>query len=168
LPFNVITGSDAPGFGNVDGVPGDRPNIINSSILDTSVDDPDTSRPILNPAFFSSDIAPGASGNVGNATFRKDSVYNWDAALYRSFRIGKSENTAVFRIESLNLMNHPQFNIPGNNLVEETFGKITITSNKGLQIQFSLRLNFYKQLKTRLKAANYALEYLSMARFTMA
>ena len=32
-PFTVVSGSDAPGFGNVDGNGGDRPNLVDPSIL---------------------------------------------------------------------------------------------------------------------------------------
>jgi hypothetical protein len=28
IPFNVVTGSDVPGFGNVDGNGNDRPNLL--------------------------------------------------------------------------------------------------------------------------------------------
>ena len=36
-PFTVVSGSDAPGFGNVDGSTGDRPHIIDASILGTTI-----------------------------------------------------------------------------------------------------------------------------------
>jgi hypothetical protein len=43
-PFTVSTGSDAPGFGNVDGIGGDRPNVVDPSILGRTIGNPDTSR----------------------------------------------------------------------------------------------------------------------------
>jgi len=142
VPFLINTGSDAPGYGNVDGVGGDRPNILNRSILGLTIDNPHTSTSILNRAFFDTNIAPGGRGNIGNRVFRKDPVYNWNAAISRIFHIGKSENSVQFLMEFLNLLNHPQFDIPGINVVEESFGKITNTLNKGRQIQFSMRINF--------------------------
>ena len=42
MPFTVITGSDGPGSGNVDGVNGDRPNILDPSILGMANSNPDS------------------------------------------------------------------------------------------------------------------------------
>ena len=41
-PFNVVTGSDGPGFGNVDGSGNDRPNLLNPSVLGRTIGNPDT------------------------------------------------------------------------------------------------------------------------------
>jgi hypothetical protein len=47
LPFTVITGSDGPGFGNVDGSNGDRPNVVDTSVLGRTYGDPNTSGALL-------------------------------------------------------------------------------------------------------------------------
>jgi len=44
MPFTVNSGSDAPGFGNVDGNGNDRPNLVDPSILGRAAGDPDKSR----------------------------------------------------------------------------------------------------------------------------
>ena len=48
-PFNVEVGSDAPGFGNVDGTYGDRPTLLDPSILGRTIGNPDTSRELASP-----------------------------------------------------------------------------------------------------------------------
>ena len=142
--FHPHTGSDSPGFGNVDGQTSDRPNILNPDILGTSPDDPDTSQSIFNRAFFdTTTIPPGGRGNIGYNTFRKDGTNNWNFAVGKMFQFaGGRERTLQFRAEFINLFNHAQFAKPGVQISIPTFGQITNTINKGRQVQFSLRLNF--------------------------
>ncbi|MCH8268159.1 MAG: hypothetical protein IH846_11620, partial [Acidobacteria bacterium] len=143
--FHPHTGSDAPGFGNVDGQTSDRPHILRPDILGMSLDDPDTSQSIFDRAFFDTDIPHGdkGRGNIGYNTFRKDGTNNWNFAVGKLFRFaGGRERTLRFRAEFINLLNHAQFAKPGVQLSIPTFGQITNTVNKGRQVQFSLRLNF--------------------------
>ncbi|MCZ6490749.1 MAG: hypothetical protein O7A06_09485, partial [Acidobacteria bacterium] len=140
--FHPHTGSDAPGFGNVDGQTSDRPHILRPDILGMSLDDPDTSQSIFDRAFFDTDIPAGGRGNIGYNTFRKDGTNNWNFAVGKLFRFaGGRERTLRFRAEFINLLNHAQFAKPGVQLSIPTFGQITNTVNKGRQVQFSLRLN---------------------------
>ncbi len=44
VAYHFHTGSDAPGYGNVDGNTQDRPNILNPSLPGKSLDNPDRSR----------------------------------------------------------------------------------------------------------------------------
>ncbi len=157
-PFHVRTGSDAPGFGNVDGNTQDRPNILNPALLGKSVDNPDTAPlllgadtckaptpaiPYLHCKYFDANIPVGGRGNLGRNTFRKDRTWNTNFALGRTFRLrGGGERSLQFRSEFYNLFNRPQFDKPGNQLSSETVGQITNTVNKGRQVQFSLKLNF--------------------------
>ena len=140
-PYHIHSGSDA--VGNLDGVSHDRPNITNPSILGKSVDNPDTSKTILDRSFFNNNIPPGGRGNLGYNTFRKDGTNNWNIAIGRTFHLpGGRENSLNFRTEFVNLFNHAQFEKPGVQYSSRTFGEITNTMNKGRQIQFALRLNF--------------------------
>ena len=75
-PFTLNTGSDAPGFGNVDGAGSDRPHILNPSILGSTVGDPDTSTQILNRAFFRYITPEEGAGNIGRNTFRRGAIFN--------------------------------------------------------------------------------------------
>ncbi len=143
-PFHIHTGSDGPGFGNVDGEGQDRPNILNPSILHKSVDNPDTSTIIMNPAYFNTNLPPGGRGNLGMNAFRKKGANNTNFAVGRTFRLpGDQPRSLQFRSEFINLFNRAQFD-KGGNLFSSiaTFGKITNTVNKGRQVQFTLRLNF--------------------------
>jgi hypothetical protein len=139
-PFTVQTGSDAPGFGNVDGTGGDRPNIANSSILGATVGDPNTSTQILNPANFSFLSVGQSSGNLGRNTFRRASIFNINASVSREWKWGRSY-LLRFQAEAYNLANHPQFDQPQNNLTSPSFGKITNTLNDGRVLQLGLRLS---------------------------
>ncbi len=158
VTFHLHTGSDAVGYGNVDGETGDRPNILNPSLLGKSFDNPataaalmgaDTCRPpgtdglpYLHCKNFDDNIPPGGRGNLGMNTFRKDGTANWNVAFGRSFRLPGGERSLDFRAEFINLFNTPQFDKPGVQLALATFGKITNTVNKGRQVQFTLKLNF--------------------------
>jgi hypothetical protein len=157
VAYHFHTGSDAPGYGNVDGNSQDRPNILNPSLLGKSLDNPDTvpgllgadtCRPpgtdglsYLHCKYFDTNIAPGGRGNLGMNTFRKDGTANWNVAVGRSFRLA-NERSLDFRSEFINFFNSPQFDKPGVQLALATFGKITNTVNRGRQVQFTMKLNF--------------------------
>jgi hypothetical protein len=66
-PFALESGSDAPGYGNVDGSSGDRPNLLDPSILGRTVGDPDTATKSLPRAAFAF-IRPGeTAGGTSSA-----------------------------------------------------------------------------------------------------
>ncbi len=140
-PCTVKIGSDAPGLGNVDGSVGDRPNILDPSILGATVGDPDTSTQILRRDRFSYIIPGQDRGNLGYNTFRKDGIENLNASLTKEWDLG-SGRTLRFRVEAFNFMNHPQFDQPQYNLSSPAFGKITNTLNDGRIFQFGIRLSF--------------------------
>jgi hypothetical protein len=158
VAYHFHTGSDAPGYGNVDGNSQDRPNILNPSLLGKSLDNPDTvtallgantcrspgtdGLPYLHCQYFDTNIPPAGRGNLGMNTFRKDGTANWNVAFGKSFRLGPGERSLDFRSEFINFFNTPQFDKPGVQLALATFGKITNTVNKGRQVQFTLKLNF--------------------------
>jgi hypothetical protein len=138
-PLTLFVGSDNPGFGNVDGSGSDRPNILDPSILGMTIGDPNTSSQIISRSRFAY-ITPGASaGNLGRGTFRKSPIANWNASLSRQWRL-PSEASLIFRVESFNFSNTPQFDEPQRNLASPSFGRITNTLNDGRVFQLSLRL----------------------------
>jgi len=140
-PFTVVTGSDAPGYGNVDGVTGDRPNLLNPSILGRAIAHPDTSMALLPRSAFAFIPLGQARGNLGYNTFRKDGVHNINAAISRSFAVG-GERKLVLRAESVNLTNTPQFASPWPELASPAFGSITNTLNDGRAFRFLVRFQF--------------------------
>ena len=140
-PFSVLAGSDAPGFGNVDGSQSDTPLVEDVSILGRSIDDPDTSFARLPTSAFSFIRPTDLRGNLGRNTFRRDGIANINMAVSKSWPLG-GDNTLLFRAESLNFTNHPQFEEPGSSLAQGNFGKITNTLNDGRTFRFTLRFTF--------------------------
>ncbi len=140
-PFSLNTGSDAPGFGNVDGMSGDRPNVLDPSVLGNVIDHPDRSRQLLPRSAFGF-IRPGDErGNIGRNTFRRGPIRNLNASLSGQWKLPK-ERALLFRVESNNLTNTPQFAEPGFTLTDPNFGVITNTLNDGRSFRFVLRLSF--------------------------
>ena len=140
-PFEMATGGDGPGVGNVDGQGGDRPNILDPSILGRTIGHPDISSRLLPRSAFSF-IHPGEQrGSIGHHVFRKGSIANVNAALFRTWRL-RSEKTLTFRAESINFLNTPQFAEPTRDLTSPSFGRITNTLNDGRTFRFALRLGF--------------------------
>lgn len=140
-PLTLYVGSDAPGFGNVDGGSSDRPNILDPSILGRVISHPDVAPIIISRDKFQY-IQPGQfAGTLGRGTFRRARIANWNGALGKRWRIpGAAERFVQFRGEAVNLSNTPQFDEPNRNLNASAFGKITNTLNDGRVFQFSLRL----------------------------
>ncbi len=140
-PFTVRTGSDAPGSGNADGQTSDRPNVVDTSVLGARVNHPDLASAQLPRSAFAFMAPTDFAGNLGRNTFRKDGVFNVNAAVSRRFSLG-GDRTALFRAESLNVTNHPQFAEPGKDLVANNFAQITNTLNDGRTFRLLLRFEF--------------------------
>ena len=140
-PFGIRSGSDSPGIGNVDGAGSDRPNVIDASILGRVVNHPDRSKALLPTSAFEFIQPTDAGGDLGRNTFRKDSVWNINMALSRRVLLDQ-KRSLLFRAESLNALNHPQFEEPDINLASRTFGAITNTLNDGRTFRFTLRIEF--------------------------
>ncbi|RPJ56851.1 MAG: hypothetical protein EHM23_22370 [Acidobacteria bacterium] len=142
-PLTLFVGSDSPGFGNVDGSPSERPNILDPSILGMTVGDPDNAPQILRKDRFAY-IKPGEPrGNLGRATFRKSAIRNLNLALTKFWHADNGGKwTLLVRAEAYNLTNSPQFDEPQRNLTSPAFGRITNTLNDGRILQFRLQVGF--------------------------
>jgi hypothetical protein len=140
-PFQVTSGSDAPGFGNVDGNGADRPNLVDPSILGRTIGNPDTSRAMLPRSAFSYMQPTDQRGNLGRNGFRKGGIRNLNASLARTWPIGQ-EKRLTFRAESINFLNTPQFAEPGSELANANFAQITNTLNDGRTFRFLLQLGW--------------------------
>lgn len=138
MPFTVITGSDGPGSGNVDGVNGDRPNLVDVSLLGLAVNRPEVTLP---RAAFSTIAPTELAGNLGVSTFRRGGIRNLNTSLGRSWTVVR-EMKLHFRAESINFLNTPQFAEPNPDLSSPAFGKITNTLNDGRTFRLQLRLQF--------------------------
>jgi hypothetical protein len=141
-PFGVDSGSDSPGFGNADGSNGDRPNLLDPSILGRTIGNPDTAPLLLPRSAFAYFQAPAQMrGNIGRNVFRKGKIANLNASVARTWAL-RSDWTMMLRAEAINLSNTPQFADPGKSLTSPNFGQITNTLNDGRTFRFSLRLGF--------------------------
>ncbi len=146
IPFNLSTGSDGPGFGNVDGNGGDRPILLDPSILGRTIANPDTSRQLLPRTAFRfiqpSEIAAlNESGSLGRNVFRKGPIRNVNAQLTRTWNF-QHDTRLTFRAESNNFFNTPQFAEPGFELANSNFGAITNTLNEGRTFKFALQVGW--------------------------
>jgi len=140
-PFQVTAGSDAPGFGNVDGINNDRPDVVDPSVLGRTISHPDLSRQLLPRAAFRF-IEPGMPrGNLGRFTFRRGSIRNLNGMVQGQWKV-RRERTLLFRAEANNLTNTPQFAEPGSALTDPNFGVIINTLNDGRSLRFTLQYRF--------------------------
>src|SRR6266849_3094197 len=111
--FTVDSGSDGPGFGNVDGSNADRPNVVDPSILGRTIGNPDTSVRLLPRSAFRFINAPREmAGSLGRDTFRKGKIANLNASVGRTWALPRDWNMTI-RAEAINLSNTPQFAEPG-------------------------------------------------------
>lgn len=140
-PFSVETGSDGPGFGNVDGQGSDRPQLLDPAVLGRAIGNPDTSSVLLPRSAFRYLIPGEQRGNLGRNTFRRGRISNVNSAVTRTWSLA-AERTVEFRAESINLLNTPQFAEPSRELTSPSFGKITNTMNDGRSFKFLLRFRF--------------------------
>ncbi|MBI4908450.1 MAG: hypothetical protein HY820_32800 [Acidobacteria bacterium] len=141
MPFTIISGSDGPGFGNVDGTNGDRPDVVDPSILGRTIGNPDNSTAMLPRSAFRYIPIGQTRGNIGTSTFRRAGIFNWNASLSRGWTFAR-ERELTFRAETVNLTNTPQFAAPNVDLSSPSFGKITNTLNEGRTFAFTLQLKF--------------------------
>ncbi len=139
-PFGLKL-SDGAGFGNVDGVGGDRPNLLDPSILGRTIDNPDTSVAMLPRTAFGYLLPGQLAGNLGRNAFRKDGIFNVNLSLTKRWAI-EGQTSLQFRADSLNALNHPQFAEPGQQVTAATFGMITNTLNDGRAFRFNLALGW--------------------------
>lgn len=140
-PFNLKSGSDAPGFGNVDGVSGDRPNLVDPKILGRAIHHPDVSRELLPKSAFSFFPVGGVAGNLGRNVFRRGPIRNLNASLEGAWTMMRDTRFSL-RVESINLSNTPQFAEPGTSLTDPNFGVITNTLNDGRAFRMQARFSF--------------------------
>ena len=94
-PFRVRTGSDAPGFGNVDGAGNDNPILLDPSILGRTINNPDTSQKMLPQSAFSFIEPTDLRGNLGRNTFRKDGIWERQRWTLAEMVVGRGQVATV-------------------------------------------------------------------------
>ena len=132
LPFTI---NDDDALANTGG--GDRPNIVGNPHLSNP-----TVQEWFNTAAFA--FQPfGTIGNVGRDTLYTPGAVNLDFSLGKSFPLGSEKRTLQFRVESFNVLNHPNFGYPDSGLGDPSFGAISNTANyRSREIQFGLKFQF--------------------------
>jgi Carboxypeptidase regulatory-like domain/TonB dependent receptor len=126
---NSGTGRSILGFGN-----NDRPNLI----ANPELSNPTTDRWFNTGAF--AFPAPGTFGNAGRNILDGPGYQNFNASLVKNTALTEDVNLQ-FRVETFNLFNHPNFNLPDNFLGSPTFGRIS-SARDPRHIQFGLKLLF--------------------------
>jgi hypothetical protein len=139
-PFSVTT-LDGPGFGNVDGNGGDRPNLLDPAILGRTIGNPDTSVQLLPKSAFGFIQPTQEAGNLGANVFRRGGIRNVNASVARAWQVWP-EVRLTFRAESINVMNTPQFAEPGSVLGTPDFGYITNTLNDGRAFRMAVSVGW--------------------------
>lgn len=139
-PFSVTT-PDGPGYGNVDGNGGDRPNLLDQSVLGRTIGNPDTSARLLPAAAFGYMRPTDEAGTLGANTFRRGAIHNVNASLARAWQLW-SDVRMTLRAESINLLNTPQFAEPGSVLGTPEFGTITNTLNDGRTFRLNVSIGW--------------------------
>jgi Carboxypeptidase regulatory-like domain/TonB dependent receptor len=131
VTFTVQNGSPRANTGG-----GDRPNLVG---------DPNSGPHTVTQWFNTAAFAPQPAnqiGNVGRNTMFGPPLRNLDFSLLKDF--APVERIKLqFRAEIFNILNHPNFGVPGNSLGNATFGVISDTANAlPRNIQFALKLIF--------------------------
>ena len=84
--------------------------------------------------------APGTFGNAGLGILRGPTLYSWDLAMFKNFKVN-DRVTTQFRLEAYNFPNHPQLANPTTNPRSGSFGYITSKSG-ARSLQVGLKLTF--------------------------
>jgi hypothetical protein len=82
----------------------------------------------------------GQFGNEGRNVVRGPGIENVDLSLFKNFKIGEGKQVQ-FRAECFNLLNHPNFGLPANDLQSPEFGQILQAGSPRL-LQLALKLVF--------------------------
>jgi hypothetical protein len=135
-PFtiNLSAASDPANIGLVNGNNLERPNVSGDPN-----DGPKTSQKWFNPAVFS---IPGqfTFGNTPRNSVNGPGLVDLDASLQKEAALRESLK-AQFRFDVFNVLNHPNFNLPGRIFGASTFGAIT-SAQDPRELQFALKLMF--------------------------
>ena len=149
FPLTISDGVDASGLGETT----DRPNAV-LGCDPTAVTPAQAANHIyINAACYQ--LQPLTTlGNLGRGTIRGPLLNNLDLALHKDTRIPKISEVfdVQFRAEFFNILNHPNYGLPGASLFSAlaagagvpspSFGKITTIVGTPRQIQFALKIIF--------------------------
>jgi hypothetical protein len=128
--FTPVAGLD----NSLTGIGLDRPNVVgNPYVRNTS-----TLQWLNANAFVPNPV--GTFGSAGSDSLLGPAFFNIDASLSRQFSVKESQRFEL-RFEFFNLLNHPNFSNPDNNLQDSTFGEILSDASPRI-LQFAAKYTF--------------------------
>lgn len=130
LPFSAVLQTSTTNTGT-----GSRPNAVGT------VSYPKTLQKWFDPTGAFSTPAPYTFGNAGRDTLVGPGRWNWDMSLFKQFPI-REQMRIELRAEAFNVFNHPQFNLPNQNIGNAQVGAITSTVGNPRQLQMGVRFQF--------------------------
>jgi hypothetical protein len=132
-PLSVVDSTDNAGVGS--GSASQPWNLISS----TSISGPARVGNLwFNPAAFARP-ALGTFGNAGLNILRGPWFQNWDAALFKNFKIGEHVDSQL-RFEVFDFLNHPNLSDPVVSPTSGSFGRILAKSdNRNVQLGLKIR-----------------------------
>ena len=98
-----------------------RPNLVSNPN-----DGPHSPNQWVSPSAFQEltpEANPGEFGNEGRNAVRGPGLATADVSLFKNFTVTESAHLQ-FRAEAFNLLNHPNFMLPENDLASPEFGQI--------------------------------------------
>ncbi|MEO8736168.1 MAG: TonB-dependent receptor [Edaphobacter sp.] len=113
---------------------GSRPNISKT------VTYPKTLNKWFDPLAFSTP-APYTYGNAARDSLVGPGRTNWDTSIFKTFPVHE-QAFLEFRLEAFNVLNHPQFGYPNQNIGNAQAGQITSIVGNPRNLQASLRFQF--------------------------
>jgi len=136
LPLTITSGVDT----NLDGLSGDRPNLVDNPVLDPNRPRSEVVAQWFNTKAFSA-TTNGHDGTAGRNILDGPGLKNVDMGIFREFH-PRERIKLMFRGEMTNALNLVNLSNPGTGLNStSTFGKVT-TAGAMRQIQLGLRLTF--------------------------
>lgn len=126
--FNGFTQTRDPGFASIS-----TSNDLHTAYINKAIVDPNGTIVLVNPQ-------PGEIGTLGHSTVRGPASLEFDANVIKRFPMSEGREFE-FRIDALNVLNHPNFGTPDTNINGNSFGQIT-SAGGARSVTVSARINF--------------------------
>jgi len=126
--FNGFTQTRDPGFANIS-----TSNGLNTAYTNKAIIDPNGDIVLVNPQ-------PGQVGSLGYSTVRGPASLELDLSLIKRIPISEAREFE-FRVDAINVLNHPNFGPPDTNINSNSFGQIT-SANGARRFSVTARINF--------------------------
>jgi len=147
----------SPSIGGIDnaqtdgaGIGGDRPNFTGVSQY---LSNPTAERYFSLGAFVEAPL--GSFGNAGRGSIEGPDLFNIDFEVHKVFKMPKEGHALQFRLETFNVLNHPNWSMPSlnieagaaqpgmpSNAAHQGFGIVSGTAVPMRQIQLGLKYSF--------------------------